>query len=207
MKETEVKPSLRISHIVHGRESRGNRVYYLVDPKGQGTMSAVPETVVLRRWRQRRFDGYRFSGTRLSATIWRAVSKALGQNAKQLCSMSLAELTQAIARKRPALRQAFLALPAPEALHTLFAVCGPSRLQAILNKHLSAAHAGLSGVPDLFVYAIHLSTGKPAIARFVEVKKPEEPVSQVQLDEIAFLNGLGLHARVLRLKERASTLK
>jgi hypothetical protein len=121
--------------------------------------------------------------------------------------MSLAELTQAIERQRPALRQEFLALPAPEALHTLFAVCGPRRLQAILDKHLSAAHAGLSGVPDLFVYAIHVSTGKPAIARFVEVKKPEEPASQVQLDEIAFLNGLGLHARVLRLKERASTLK
>ncbi len=207
MKETDVKPSLRISHIVHGRESRGNRVYYLVDSKGQGTLSAVPETVVLRRWRQRRFNGYRFSGTRLSATIWRAVSKAFGIDAKQLCGMSPAELTQAIARKRPALRQAFLALPAPEALHKLFAVCGPSRLQAILSKHLSAAHAGLSGVPDLFVYAIHLTTGKPAIARFVEVKKPEEPVSQVQLDEIAFLNGLGLHARVLRLKERTSTLK
>ena len=83
----------------------------------------------------------------------------------------------------------------------------PQSSASDLNKHLSAAHAGLSGVPDLFVYAIHLSTGKPAIARFVEVKKPEEPASQVQLDEIAFLNGLGLHARVLRLKERTSTLK
>jgi hypothetical protein len=32
----------------------------------------------------------------------------------------------------------------------------------------------------------------------VEVKKPEEPVSTVQMAEIAFLNQMGLHARVLR---------
>jgi hypothetical protein len=41
----------------------------------------------------------------------------------------------------------------------------------------------------------------PTIARFVEVKKPEEPASAVQLAEIDYLNGLGLHARVLRLIE------
>lgn len=34
--EDQKKPPLRISHIVYGREKRGNRVYYLVDPKGSG---------------------------------------------------------------------------------------------------------------------------------------------------------------------------
>jgi len=40
------------------------------------------------------------------------------------------------------------------------------------------------------------------IARFVEVKKPEEELSQDQKEEIAFLQSLELHARVLRLIER-----
>lgn len=207
MKEVESKPSLRISHIVQGRESHGNRVYYLVDPGGSGTLRAVPETVVLRRWRKRQFDGYKFAGTRLSPTLWRAVDAALGRDTQRLCRMSLEGLAHAIERKRTVLRRQHLSLPAPEALHALFAVCGPQRLQAILAKHLSPEHAGLSGVPDLFVYAIDLATGKPGIARFVEVKKPEERVSKVQLAEIAFLNELGLHARVLRLKERGATTR
>jgi hypothetical protein len=40
------------------------------------------------------------------------------------------------------------------------------------------------------------------MARFVEVKKPEEPVSDDQVEELAFMIGLGLNARVLRLQER-----
>ena len=202
MRETEAKPSLRISHVVYGRESRGNRVFYLVDPKGLGTLKAAPESVVLRRWRQRKFSGYTFSGTRLSSTLWRAVDAAMGRDAKELCKMSQQELAVAVETQRERLRSQYFSLPASESLHALFAVCGPHRLQLILNRHLSPEHAGLSGVPDLFVYAIDLAQGKPAIARFVEVKKPEEPASRAQLDEIDFLNRLGLHARVLRLKER-----
>ena len=53
-----------------------------------------------------------------------------------------------------------------------------------------------------FLYAIEGSSNHPTFARFVEVKKPEEPASRVQLEEIDFLNKLGLHARVLRLVER-----
>ncbi len=196
----EAKPALRISHIVYGREASGHRVTYLVDPQGRGTARAVPETVVLRRWRQRQFPGHRFSGERLSSTLWRAVAQGLDRDARALCALSLDDLSAAVERARPGL--GVLRLPAPATLHALFAVCGPQRLQALLDRHLSPQHAGLSGVPDLFVYALDERTGRPAIARFVEVKKPEEPASRVQLDEIAFLNGLGLHARVLRLRER-----
>jgi hypothetical protein len=81
-------------------------------------------------------------------------------------------------------------------------VCGPHRVEKILKKHLSPEHAGLSGVPDLFLYAEEGTSSHPTIARFVEVKKPEEPASRVQLEEIDFLNKLGLNARVLRLIER-----
>ena len=197
----EAKPALRISHIVYGREASGHRVTYLLDSQGRGTVRAVPETVVLRRWRQRQFPGHRFAGERLSSTLWRAVAHGLGRDAEALCRLSLDELTAAVERARPGL--GVLRLPVPATLHALLAVCGPQRLQALLERHLSPQHAGLSGVPDLFVYAVDERTGRPAIARFVEVKKPEEPASRVQLAEIAFLNGLGLHARVLRLKERS----
>ena len=201
MKETEAKPALRISHIVHGRELVKNRVYYLVDPKGQGDLRAVPETVVLRRWRGRNFPGHTFSGTRLSSTLWRAVGLALGSNARALCRMSVQSLAATIDERRSILRERHYALPASEALHALFAVCGSDRLAAILNRHLAPDRGNLSGIPDLFLYAIRTETGLPSIARFVEVKKPEEQVSSAQMDEIAFLNGLGLHARVLRLIE------
>ncbi len=205
MKEVDAKPALRISHIVYGRQHTGNRVTYLVDPKGEGNLRAVPESVVLRRWRQRQFSGYQFSGARLSSTLWRAVANGLGHDAALLCALSPTAIAFAVEQARPTL--GFLKLPSVETLDALFRVCGPQRLQKILDRHLSPEQAGLSGVPDLFVYAVDERTGQPTISRFVEVKKPEEPASRVQLDEINFLNKLGLHARVLRLKDRELPVK
>lgn len=203
MKETEAKPALRISHIVYGRQPSKNKVLYLVDPKGQGEERAVPESVVLKRWRKRQFPGHTFSGERLSSTLWRAVAKAFGTKAKALCKLSLDQIAVTSDKSRELLKaDGYLKLASPQTLHALFAVCGPERLQAILDKHLSDGHKGKSGIPDLFLYATGHGTGKPTIARFVEVKKPEEAVSSVQMAEIAFLNQLGLHARVLRLVER-----
>ena len=203
MKETEAKPALRISHIVYGRQASGNRVLYLVDPKGQGEERAVPESVVLKRWRKRQFPGHTFSGERLSSTLWRAVAKAFGTKGKALCKLSLDQIAATADKSREMLSSdGYLKLASPKTLYALFAVCGPERLQAILDKHLSDEHKGRSGIPDLFLFATSHSTGLPTIARFVEVKKPEEPVSAVQMAEIAFLNQMGLHARVLRLVER-----
>ena len=201
MKETEPKPALRISHIVHGRQLVGNRVYYRVDPKGIKDLMAVPETVVLRRWRARHFPGYSFSGTRLSSTLWRAVGLALGADAKYLCRLTPAIISEIVDQQRTVLRAHHFALPAPDALHALFTVFGPDRLQAVLNRHLAPERGNLSGIPDLFLFATPTGSKKPGIARFVEVKKPEEAVSNAQLAEIDFLNSLGLHARVLRLME------
>lgn len=201
MKETDPKPALRISHIVHGRQLVGNRVYYRVDPKGINELMAVPETVVLKRWRARQFPGYTFSGTRLSSTLWRAVGLALGADARRLCLMTPSTLSEVIDRQRTTLRSHHFALPAPEALHALFAVFGPDRLQAVLNRHLAPERGNVSGIPDLFLFATPSGSPSPGIARFVEVKKPEEAVSKEQLAEIDFLNSLGLHARVLRLME------
>ena len=202
MKETSAKPALRISHIVHGRMHVGNRVHYLIDPNGKGSDHAVPESVVLKRWRKRQFPNHTFSGSRLSSTLWRAVHQAFGENLSQWVGRSVLEIDENIKTNRDGLKAGdYLSLPSAETLHALFMTCGLERLQTIIARHTSPKHKGKSGVPDLFLFATNQTTGLPTIARFVEVKKPEEPASAVQLAEIDFLNGLGLHARVLRLIE------
>ena len=202
MREEDQKPSLRISHIVYGRESAGNRVKYLVDPHGKGDEKAVPETVVLKRWRKRRSPGYVFGGSRLSSTFWRAVAAAFPYKADRICTLDMHELEVTIKSAREALRDKYLELPSADCLRAIFAVVGPERLPLFLQRHASPEHQGHSGVPDLFLFATRIETGFPAIARFVEVKKPEEKISADQLAEIDFLNKNGLHAQVLRLIER-----
>jgi hypothetical protein len=208
MSDIEKKPSLRISPNVYGRIEVKNRVLYLIDPKGEGTETGVPETVVLTRWRKRQFPNYSFSGEKLSSTLWRAVAAAYGINAKKIFKLSLEEM-QAIKDEKTVSIKALghLEIPAAKTLKALCNVCGPERMQVLLDKHNSNEHQGKSGVPDLFLYATHIQTGKPSIARFVEVKKPDEKVSKDQKDEIALLNSTGIHARVVRLVEKSKKKK
>jgi hypothetical protein len=201
MKESEAKPSLRISHIVYGRQHENGRVKYLVDPCGAGEERAIPEEVVLRRWRRRRFTGFTFSGERLSSTIWRALPELFRSSPEEWVLLSLAELKEMREAGAARLRDKHYVLPAAETMTALFAVCGSAGLRALVDRHANPERIGHSGVPDLFLFARD-KLSKPTISRFVEVKKPEEPVSRDQLDEIAFLQKLGLHARVLRLIER-----
>lgn len=201
MQESESKPALRISHIVHGRRNVGRRVTYLVDPHGDGDERAIPEEVVLRRWRRRRFDGWVFGGARLSSTLWRALWVMMEGDVERWVDADVKKLAARREAALPDLRARNLRTPSADTLFALLSVCGSRRLRALVERHASEAHRGRSGVPDLFLYTGRFGhTGKSA--RFVEVKKPEEPVSQDQLDEIAFMQSLGLHARVLRLVER-----
>ena len=89
MSDIEKKPSLRISPNVYGRTSVGNKVKYLIDPKGIGSDMGVPERVVLTRWRQRQFPNHKFSGDKLSSTLWRAVAAVNGKNAAKNCHLSM----------------------------------------------------------------------------------------------------------------------
>jgi len=207
MTNLEKKPALRISPYVYGRTAVKNRVTYLIDSKGEGTATGVPERVVLTRWRQRTFENHTFSGAKMSSTLWRAVHLAFGSDVKKIYALTLDDI-QTIKDEKTAILSAsgFLKLPSASVLHALFAVCGPERLEVLLTKHSSSEHAGKSGVPDLFLYAINHLTGKPSIARFVEVKKPKEEVSVEQKSEIALLNSMGLHARVIRLIEKKHKL-
>ena len=202
--ETTKKPSLRISHIVYGRESCGSRVVYLLDPAGKGDEKAIAEQVVLHRWRRRVFPGYVFSGARLSPNIWRALPTALGKDATRWCGLQDAEISELIDRTRDFLRAKHFALPGANVIRALLQVCGPERLSALVSRHNDPVRADNFGTPDLFLFATCASSGAPGIARFVEVKKPEEAVSPDQHDEIAFMQGLGLHARILRLVESSA---
>jgi hypothetical protein len=202
MLDIEKKPSLRISPNVYGRTSVRNKVKYLIDPKGGGSDMGVPERVVLARWRKRQFPNHRFSGDKLSSTLWRAVVAVYGKNAAKICMLSTEQLEKIkVTQSKLDEKQTHLKLPASSILFALFFICGSERLQVLLDKHTSKEHEGRSGVPDLFLFAVSTVTGKPSVARFVEVKKPGEKISQDQLDEIELLNSMGLHARVMRLVE------
>jgi hypothetical protein len=200
--EDQKKPPLRISHIVYGREHRGNRVYYLVDSKSEGTKKKIPEKVVLHRWRKRVFDGFTFSGDRLNPGLWRVLPNVLGDDPARWPKLSEAEIQNQIDACRESMREAHSTLPAASVLKALFEHCGVKRLKAVVARHTDPARVENFGTPDLFLYATDNKTGKVSIARFVEVKKPEEQLSDDQKEEINFLQSLGLHAPVLRLIER-----
>jgi hypothetical protein len=199
--EDQKKPSLRISHIVYGREKRDSRVYYLVDPKGEGSEKKIAEQVVLHRWRRRFFSGFTFSGARLNPGIWRVLPKVLGDDPIKWLQASEEEIKYHIDTHRELMRKTHQTLPAALVLSALFQHIGNTRLAEIITRHNDPARTDKFGTPDLFLYATDNKSGKVAIGRFVEVKKPEEDLSNDQKEEIAFLQSLGLHARVLRLIE------
>lgn len=80
--------------------------------------------------------------------------------------MSLSQIEVMSVAKRAELKKVgHLKLASPQTLFDLFAVCGPKKLQAILDKHISTEHKGKSGIPDLLLYATSHATGLPVIAR------------------------------------------
>ena len=196
-------PALRISNIVMGRQNEGQRVSYLVAPDGNGQARATPETVVLKRWRQRRMEGYTFSGSRLSPTVWRAIAFAFPEFLLDAAFPLLDGIGLRIQATDVALKRRHLSLPSEEVLRALLLDLGPDRLRRLIDRHTSEAHKGKSGVPDLYLFA-HSghSSEEPSFSRFVEVKEPKEPVSTSQHAEIAFMQELGLQVRVLKLIER-----
>lgn len=200
--DTEKKPSLRISNIVYGREKRGSKVYYSVDPKGVDDKKKISESVVLYRWRRRVFKGHTFSGSKLNPKIWRIMPLVFGNEPAKWVNLTEKEIIDTIENSRDFLRKDFLTLPGANVIKALFETCGESRLKALMMRHNDPERSKRFGTPDLFLYATENISGKSSIARFVEVKKPEETVAKDQHEEIKYLQSLGLHARILRLIER-----
>lgn len=194
--------SLRISTAGLGRVHVNGRVRYFVDPLGLNEQKAVPETVVLMRWRQRALEGYTFSGARLSSTIWRAMAFIWMDKLNQLAKLTPEDIAAEVELNKAVLKKSgFLKLPNEEVVYAIVKICGVAKLKKILIRHTSKEHEGLSGVPDLFLYAIESKTNRPCMAHFIEVKKPDEKMRKAQVSEIPFLKNLGLDARVFRLKE------
>lgn len=202
--DTEINkaPALHISHIVRGRVNDSGRVRYLIDPEGNGEDRAIPEDVVLIRWRKRVMPNQTFHGCRLGPNLWRGVDRALGRNAEIICGLENEAIAKAREQLNAGRQEHHLYLPETSTIKDLFAFLGPTRLQSILDRHLDERRADKFGTPDLFLFARNSSTLKPSFYRLVEVKKPSEHIRRDQHEEIAFLRSIGVPARLLRLIER-----
>lgn len=201
------EPRLGISRRAVGRERSGNRVLYCVEPDGTGSRKAVAESVLLQRWRHRDSQTHIYSGSRLAPYAWSAVSKAFPAPISTWFESTEAVIRDRILAFRNENPVEARSMPNPSILKALLEVCGSDRLKAILARHTDSSRHDRFGTPDLFLYSRNRRSERIASAQFIEVKKPEEAVSDDQREEIEFLQSLGLRAGVVRLIEPKSAAK
>ena len=198
-------PRLGVSNIVYGRRTNSNtRVEYLVDTEGDEKLGfAIPEKVVLERWKQKGHLKYRFGGMRLSPNIWRSIDTALGPNYSEAFEMSADQIDAKYAGAREVLKSMHYPTLVGMKIVKLIEGLGLTRFEILMKRHNDPSRIEHYGTPDLFLWAVTKSTEIIAYSRFVEVKKPDEPLSKAQMSELHFLKcRLHLKARCFRLKER-----
>jgi len=190
--------SLGISRTARSRVNDRGRVRYVDEPTGD---MVIPEDLVLRRWRRKTTrERVAFKGARLPPGTWQAVlyclARGIGIDATTAASLRLA-LEHLDETRTDTSR---LGRPNVECLLAMGAYLKRRGiLQAILMRHQTADPSS-PGIPDLFLYRLE-ADGKVAGARFIEVKRPKEPLLKSQLQELRFLRALGLKAGVVRLRE------
>jgi len=196
-------PALRISNIVHGRRNVADRVEYMLDPKGQDTSKfEIPEQIVLTRWRQRKSNAYVFGGMRLSPNIWRSVKVALGKDWSNIERLESTEIDKLYKASAAGLKSKKYKAVNGENLLKLVEGLGVTKFNALMTRHNDPERSKIYGTPDLFVWAISRNSKEIDHVRFIEVKKPGEPLSEDQVNELHYLNfDLKIKARVLRLRE------
>ena len=196
-------PALRISNIVHGRRNVADRVEYMLDPKGQDTSKfEIPEQIVLTRWRQRKSNAYVFGGMRLSPNIWRSVKVALGKDWSNIERLESTEIDKLYKASAARLKSKKYKAVNGENLLKLAEGLGVTKFNALMTRHNDPERSKIYGTPDLFVWAISTNSKEIDHVRFIEVKKPREPLSEDQVNELHYLNfDLKVKARVLRLRE------
>ena len=196
-------PALRISNIVHGRRNVADRVEYMLDPKGQDTSKfEIPEQIVLTRWRQRKSNAYVFGGMRLSPNIWRSVKVALGKDWSNIERLESTEIDKLYKASAARLKSKKYKAVNGENLLKLAEGLGVTKFNALMTRHNDPERSKIYGTPDLFVWAISRNSKEIDHVRFIEVKKPREPLSEDQVNELHYLNfDLKVKARVLRLRE------
>ena len=194
---------LRISNIVHGRRNVAGRVEYMLDPKGQDTSKfKIPEKIVLTRWQQRKSNAYVFGGMRLSPNIWRSVRVALGKDWSNIERLESTEIDKLYKASAARLKSKKYKAVNGENLLKLAEGLGVTKFNALMTRHNDPERSKIYGTPDLFVWAVSKNSEKIDHVRFIEVKKPREPLSEDQVNELHYLNfDLKVKARVLRLRE------
>lgn len=199
-------PSLNISNIVYGRRNLDNRVEYRRTANPEDENFAIPEQIVLKRWKAREpgAQNLKFSGFRLSPNVWKSLHFAFGLDVEALCSYSAEEIDEIYIEQ--ATKAEFIELHfkrmAGSKVKILTEALGKVKLRKVLERHNDPNFPNVYGTPDLFLYALNHDNRTVNHFRFVEVKKPKEPLSQDQINELNFLtNELHIKARVLRLIE------
>ena len=200
--ELNNSPALRISNVVYGRERREDgRVTYLLNINSDEPR-AIPEQIVLKRWRMREFVHSVARGFRLSPNFWRAIGIALGNNAKKIKSLNATEIEISFTKHQKALQIKKFKTQSASNLIEVFRSLETHQLQLILDRHLDPDRMDKYGTPDLFLFTSHKATHSISRACFVEVKRHDEVLSNDQINEINFLRNIGLKSRVFRLTER-----
>ena len=193
---------LGIKSTVHGREKRGNHVYFIIDPKGNDLKKGRTELVVLKRWLKKIKANHSFSGSTLNPKIWRSMRTVFGNDPKNWVSLSVKEISEYLQNARIKHPEDTKFLPSASILAVIFKVCGVENLESILERHNKRERAEIFGTPDLFLFSTNTKTKQIREAHFIEVKRPDEKLSDEQEDELSFLKKLGLQAGVYRLKEK-----
>jgi len=200
--ELNNSPELGISNVVYGRERRKDgRVIYFPDNKLLVGKKEIPEKIVLKRWRKREFVFNVARGFRLSPNFWRAISIALGKDALRIKSLNKNEIEISFTNHQEAIRSNNFKTQSASNVIEVFKSLEIFQLQLILDRHLDPDRIEKYGTPDLFLFTSHKKTHAISRACFVEVKRPNEPLSNDQINEINFLRNIGLKSRVFRLVE------
>ena len=198
------EPKLPISYRVKGRRTRPDkRVEYLVDPRGIDKLKyAIPEEIVLKRWRRRQALNYDYGGARLSPNIWRSIKEALGEDANSINELSISDIDQKYASAKIRLDALNYKMVCGENIRKLVFGLGIKKFQRLLDRHNREDRKDIYGTPDLILWTLTPRRRKISEVKFVEVKKPNEPLSQDQKDEINFLREiLNVSTILVRLKE------
>ena len=191
---------LGIKSTVHGREKRGNHVYFIIDPKGNDLKKGRTELVVLKRWRKKIKANHSFSGSTLNPKIWRSMRTVFGNDPKNWVSLSVKEISEYLQNARIKHPEDTKFLPSASILAVIFKVCGVENLVSILERHNNPERAEIFGTPDLFLYSTNSKT-KEIWAVFIEVKRKKEEFVKGQREEIAYLQSRDLNAGVFRLNK------
>ena len=200
--ELNNSPALRISNVVYGRERREDgRVTYLINGNSDEAR-AIPEEIVLKRWRSRKHANKSFKGFRLSPNFWRAIGLAFGKNAEKIKALKIQEIEANFSKYKKDLKEQKYKIQSASNIIEVFKSLEIHQLQAILDRHLDHGRMDKYGTPDLFLYISNKNTHAVSKAYFVEVKRPKEQLSYDQKHEINFLRSIGIKSRVLRLIER-----